>query len=128
MVTGGAGWLLLRNGMPHTLALSIALALGAVVALALLLLVIRPLQRAQNTSAVETQSLLGCTAKVVEKIPAGGYGKISLVLPDHGNTHNAPAKSHYGGEIPARTMVEVTRIEKNTYYVRPVPVEADAFM
>jgi membrane protein implicated in regulation of membrane protease activity len=78
--------------------------------------IIVPLYKAQSTSSVDKQSLIGHTATVTETIPQGGYGKISYVI--HGNTHAAPAKSEDGNAIARRELVEIVYIEKNTHHVR----------
>lgn len=76
-----------------------------------------PLHKAQNTSTVEQQSLIGHVATVTEKIFEGGYGKITYYA--NGNTLSAPAKSEAGDEISTGTYVEILHIEENTYYVKP---------
>jgi len=75
-----------------------------------------PLNRLQNTSAHERQSIIGATAKVAEAIPQGGFGKISYTYDD--KIMSGPAKSEDGNPIERNTVVEIVYIEKNTYYVR----------
>jgi membrane protein implicated in regulation of membrane protease activity len=112
-VFGGVGLLTLKFGM--FAALSVSAALGMVIAYAMYRFVIIPLNRAQNTSAVEKQALIGCAAKVTEGIPQGKYGKITYYA--NGNTYSAPAKSEDGGEIARGAEVKIVYIDKNTYYV-----------
>lgn len=113
-VFGGAGIILLPHLSP-LLALMVAASLGLVFAYIIYRFVVVPLHKAQNTSAVEKQSLIGSRAMVSEKIPQGQFGKITYYV--NGNTYSAPAKSEDGNEIGRNTDVEITHIEKNTYYV-----------
>ncbi|MDR1687204.1 MAG: NfeD family protein [Clostridiales bacterium] len=76
-----------------------------------------PLYRAQNTSAVEIQSLVGKNAKVTEYIPQGKYGQITYHV--NGNTYTAPAKSESGEEINRNAEVKIVAIVENTYFVKP---------
>ncbi len=91
--------------------------LGLFTAFLMFRLIIVPLNKAQNTSAVEIQSLIGHDAVVTEKIPQGGFGKITYRI--NGNIYSAPSKSEDGNEISRNTYVEIAHIEKNTYFVAP---------
>ena len=92
-----------------------AATLGLIVAYLMYRFVIVPLHKAQNTSAVEKQSLIGHNAVVTEKIPQGQFGKITYYV--NGNTYSSPAKSEDGNEIIRNTNVQIVHIDKNTYYV-----------
>jgi membrane protein implicated in regulation of membrane protease activity len=114
-VFGGVGVIFVnRSGL--WVSLMIAAALGALSAFAMYRFVIVPLHRAQNTSAVEQQSLVGLAAAVTEMIPQGGYGKITYHV--NGNTYSSPAKAEDGGGIARNEKVQIIYIQKNTYYVR----------
>jgi len=80
--------------------------------------VIIPLRNAQNTSAFHIQDTIGIEAKVVSKIPQGGYGKIQYNI--SGSIVSSPAKSEDGNEILHGECVEIIYIEQNTYYVRRI--------
>jgi membrane protein implicated in regulation of membrane protease activity len=82
--------------------------------------VIVPLSKAQNTSAVEIQSLVGHSAKVTEKIFQGGYGQITYYV--NGNTYSSPAKAEDGGEVARGAKVEIVYIQDSTYFVREKPL------
>lgn len=115
-VFGGAGMIIYPYFIVY-----VVFALAGLVGLAISFLMYRfvyiPLYRAQNTSAVEKQSLVGRLAKVSEYIPQGKYGKITYYV--NGNTYTAPAKSESGDEIKRNTEVEIVAIVKSTYYVTP---------
>ena len=115
-VFGGVGTLYYtRFGLVITLIL--AAALGVLTSYLLIRFILMPLHKAQNTSTIEQQSLIGQKATVAEKIFENGYGKISYHI--NGSNFSSPAKSENGQEISAKTTVEIVYIEKNTYYVRP---------
>jgi membrane protein implicated in regulation of membrane protease activity len=114
-VFGGAG-LLLQRVMALILVLPLAALLGLTVAFLMYRFIIVPLARAQNTSAVEIQSLIGQSAKVTEKIFQGGYGQITYHV--NGNTYTSPAKAENGGEVARGMQVEIMYIQDNTYFVR----------
>lgn len=113
-VFGGSGILLLPY-FGNLLSLMLAGLIGLIVAFLLYRFVIVPLHKAQNTSAVEKQSLIGSNARVTEKIPQGQFGKITYFV--NGNTYSAPAKSDDGNEIARNSDVEIVHIDRNTYFV-----------
>jgi membrane protein implicated in regulation of membrane protease activity len=115
-VFGGVG-LTLYWRFGFIIALAGAIVVGILVAYALIKFILMPLHRAQNTSTVEKQSLIGQIATVNEKIFKDGFGKISYHV--NGSTFSSPAKSEDGEEISKGTNVEIVYIEKNTYHVRP---------
>ena len=115
-VFGGAGLILIRS-FPLFTAVSLAGFIGAAVAYGFHRFIIVPLTKAQSTTAIEIQSLIGHGAKVTEKIPQGKFGKITYKVND--STYTAPAKSEDGEEIPRNASVKIVYIEKNAYYVRP---------
>ncbi len=114
-VFGGIG-LVLQSKLPLTFVLLAAVGVGVLVAYLLLKFIIGPLSRAQNTSSVEIQSLVGHPATVTEVIRQGRFGQITYVV--NGNTYSSPAKSEDGGEIPRYDRVEIVYIDKNVYYVK----------
>jgi membrane protein implicated in regulation of membrane protease activity len=114
-VFGGTGLLLLRFSDTFWV-LSLAATLAAAVAYVLYRFVIIPLNKAQNTSAVEIQSLIGHKAKVSEKIFQGGFGQISYSV--NASIYNSPAKAEDGGEINRGEPVEIIYIQDSVYYVR----------
>jgi membrane protein implicated in regulation of membrane protease activity len=116
-VFGGSG-LLFMMVVPPLFALPLAALCGAAVAFLIYRFIVVPLSRAQNTTAIEIQSLIGQRAKVTEGIPQGQYGKITYKVND--SIYTAPAKSQDGSEIARNTDVEIVYIENNAYFVRLV--------
>ena len=113
-VFGGSGIILLPHFGQLT-AFVLAGMAGYSVAWLLFKFLLVPLYNAQNTSTVEKQSLIGAKAVVTEKIPQGQFGKITYYV--NGNIYSAPAKSESGNEIGRNSNVEITHIERNTYFV-----------
>ena len=114
-VFGGTG-LLFYGDSALIVVLSTAFILGIVTSFVIYRFILIPLHKAQNTSTVEKQSLIGHTATVTEKILKDQYGKITYYV--NGNTLSSPAKSEDGNEILVGTNVEIIHIENSTYYVR----------
>ena len=115
VVFGGVGLILVRFLAPFT-AIPLAGLIGVAVAYLFFRFIITPLSKAQNTTAVEMQSLIGHQANVTEKIPQGKFGKITYKV--NGSTYTAPAKAEDGNAIERNTLVEIVYIEKNIYFVR----------
>lgn len=114
-VFGGAG-LVLSQFVNEITALPLAGLIALAVATVIYRFIIVPLTKAQNTTAIEQQNLIGCTAQVTETIPQGKYGKITYKVNER--IYTAPAKAEDGNEIARNSRVEIVQIEKNTYYVR----------
>ena len=115
MVFGGVG-LIAQSRTVEVVAIGVAALAAFAVSYLFFRFVITPLHKAQNTSTVEKQSLIGRDAMVVEFIPQGQYGKIALSV--NGNKLSGPAKSEDGNEIARNQTVEIVYIDKNTYHVR----------
>ena len=117
VVFGIVGILLEITGVLFSLLnLGIAFFAGFITSLALNKFILIPLRKLENTSAADRQMLVGKEAQVIEKIPQGGFGKITFSI--NGNKHNAPAKSEDGNQIERHASVEIIYIEKSTYFVR----------
>ena len=116
---GGVGMILESStGLAGIFILLIALAAGILVSLLLYRFVIRPLKRAENTSAPDSEDLIGVLAVVTERIPENGFGQISYVV--NGNTFSAPAKSTKGGRVAAGEEVSICWIQDHVFYVVPL--------
>lgn len=120
-VFGGTGIILMKYNIIFLVSLSISFALAFAVAFVIYKFVIVQLYKAQNTSAVEQQKLIGQRAKVSLTIRQGGYGKITYII--NGNTYNSPAKTEDGCELKSGEEVEIVYIDKNTYYVKKLKEE-----
>lgn len=119
-VFGFTGVILLDRFIP-IIVIFIAFILGVTVSNIINKFIIIPLHNAQNTSAVEIESLIGHDAKVTNTILQGKYGTITYSV--NGNTYTSPAKSETGEYINVNECVEIVKIYKNTYYVRPKKYE-----
>jgi len=116
-VMGGLGMILTpRFDDGAGIVLVVSLLSGAVVASIIHFFVMIPLHMAQNTSAFDKSDTIGMAAKVISRVPQGGYGKISYSV--SGSVVTSPAKSEDGGEIESGENVEIINIEGNTYFVR----------
>ena len=115
-VFGGIGMILeTSTGLAGIFIILIALAAGILVSMLLYRFVIKPLKKAQNTSAPDSDDLIGVLAVVTEKIQENGFGQISYVV--NGNTFTAPAKATKGTEIAAGEEVSICWIQEHVFYV-----------
>lgn len=117
-VFGGAGMIFLKNGYSAVIAVIAAALLGLTVSYLLYRLIIVPLTRAQNTSAVPQAELVGSLAYATLEMKDKEYGKIHYSV--GGNTYGAPAKSIDGKIIAKGVPVVIIDINKNTFYVKEV--------
>lgn len=117
-VFGGAGIIFIGNGFSAIIALAAAAALGLTVSYMLYRLIIVPLTRAQNTSAVSQAELVGSLAYATLDMKDKDFGKIHYSV--EGNTYSAPAKSIDGKMIAKGVPVVIIDITKNTFYVKEV--------
>lgn len=115
-VFGGAGIILMKSNLSFIISLAIAFSIASTISYIIYRFIIINLYKAQNTSAIEIQKLIGHKAKVTLAIPKDGYGKITYIV--NGNTYNSPAKSDDGNEINTGKSVKIVYINNNTYYVK----------
>ena len=118
-VTGGLGMLLtprLYDTYGAGFVLIISALSGLFIAGLINHFIIRPLHKAQNTSAFCKQTAIGTAATVISPIPPGGYGKIRYSV--SGSVVTGPAKSEDGEEVKSGESVDIIRIEESIYFVR----------
>lgn len=117
IVFGGMGWILLISfpAMAILFNLLISIASGVLACSLVHFLILKPLRKAQNTSAPTKEELIGIRATVSETILAGGFGEIRYVV--KGNSFTAPAKSTNGEEIKAGKDVAICWIKDHVFYV-----------
>ncbi len=117
MVFGGIGWILIDVSLSLAvfLIIPIATAVGLFVSILVYQLVLKPLKKAQNTSAPSAQDLVGLRATVTETICSGGFGEIGYVV--NGNSFTSPAQATNGGEIKTGKDVAICWIEDHVFYV-----------
>lgn len=118
IVFGGFG-ILLYERFGIIVVVLVSAFFGFLISYLIIRFVIMPLHRAQNTSTIERQNLIGIKAIVNEKILQDSFGKISYHV--NGSSFSSPAKSENGDEIPLGTDVEIVSIESNTYFVKAIP-------
>ena len=114
-VFGGVGLILLRRGTPDELAVIISLAAAFVVSATIYKLIIVPLYKAQNTSAISQVSLIGMEAKATLAITDKIFGNIVYIV--GGNTYSSPAKALEDEAIAKGEVVIIKKIENNVFYV-----------
>ena len=116
-IFGGVGWILTSKFPSFATLLTIIISIIAslLVCSLVFFLVIKPLKKAQNTSAPDTEELIGLRATVTETIRVGGFGEIRYVI--NGNSFMAPAKATTGGEIKVGKDVAICWIEEHVFYV-----------
>lgn len=116
-VFGGIGWILMKNTPFLAVILILIIAAGAGILISILvnLLVIKPLKKAQNTSAPSEEELVGLRAVVTETIIKDGFGEIRYVV--NGNSYTAPAKATKNSEIKAGADVAICWVENHIFYV-----------
>lgn len=117
-VFGGTGMILLKNNYSAFVSLAAALVLGFATSYLLYRLIIVPLYRAQNTSAVSQAALVGSLAYAALPMKDKSYGKIRYTV--EGNTYSAPAISVDGRVIAKGVPVVIIDIKKNTFYVKEI--------
>ncbi len=117
LVFGGIGWILIdvNPSLAMFLIILIATAVGLFVSISVYQLVMKPLKKAQNTSAPSAEELVGLKATVSETIFPGGYGEIRYVI--NGNSYMSPAKATNGNGIKAGKDVAICWIEEHVFYV-----------
>ncbi len=114
-VFGGVGIMGLDKELSQILTLIVAVIAAFVVAWLFYKLVIVPLHKAQNTSAISQTEIIGFKAKVDLTITGTSFGKISYVI--GGNTYTAPAKSQNGEDILKDEIVVISSIKDNVFFV-----------
>lgn len=114
-VTGGVGHLASQLGWNGLNFYLLPWLLGIAAMNLLYRCIILPLQRAENTSAIEIDQLIGSGATVIETILENGFGKISYTV--SGTIYNAPAKHIEGKKIIVGSDVVICKIENFVFFV-----------
>lgn len=121
-VFGGTGLALLKMKVRihSALIVIIALAVGYSITYLVNRFVVKPLKKAENTSALPQEEMVGCPAVVTERISKNGFGQIKYTM--KGNTYTSPAKAVNEEEIPAGTDVSICWIEDHIFYVTHINI------
>jgi hypothetical protein len=115
-VFGGVGYVLLnQTGWSVFPVAGLSLLVASGVSLAVLFLVVMPLQAAQTGTAPSAKSMLGFEAEVVISIEPSRLGEI--VYMQGGTRHSAPAKSADGSAIPQGAGVRIVGETAGTFIV-----------
>ncbi len=117
-VFGGVGIIGVHSGMGILSTTIIAFVIAFMTAWLLFRYIVVPLYKAQNTSAVEQQSLIGHIAQVTLGMKEAQFGRMKYVI--NGNTYTAPAKSDTKEEIIKGSEVAIVDIQNNTFYVKKI--------
>ena len=125
-VFGGIGVIGTKEGInPIILPILAALA-GLIVSFILYRFIVVPLYKAQNTSAVTQDKLIGLKAMVISPILAEGFGTIAYEV--NGRKCNAPAQ-HVGKKAVAQgEEVIIYEIKNNVFYVEPLNLNDKAVL
>lgn len=122
-VFGGAGLTLIRLHcpLPNFMIIIIALLIGYSITFLVNRFVLRPLKKAENTSAVPQEELVGKRAIVTEKIHKNRFGEIKYTI--NGNSYVAPAKATEEEEILVGEEVSICWIEDHIFYVTHIKLD-----
>lgn len=124
-VFGGTGWILANefSSIIAVIAIPIAISLGIGVSFLMYRFILKPLKKAQNTSAPDEEEVIGTQAKVTETIQEKGFGEIRYVV--NGNSYTAPAKHIREEKVPLGEEVVICWIKEHTFYVIGMKEELD---
>jgi|GEM_PF-1053692 len=111
LTIAGAIGTFMGDTVPQIFLFPVAFAVAFAVSLLLNKLVIEPLHRAQNTSTVSRDELVGMVAVVDSRIAQGGFGRIVYTV--NGSRVTSSASAMDGAGFNADTEVEIVRIEED---------------
>lgn len=117
-VFGGVGIMGSKQGLNPIITFFIAFISGLFIAFLLYKLLLIPLYKAQNTSAIYQKQLVGVRGMVVTPIRKDGFGTISYIV--NGSNYNAPAQHVTKEAIPQGAEILIFKIEENVFYVEPL--------
>ncbi|BCN32161.1 hypothetical protein [Anaeromicropila herbilytica] len=122
VVFGGMGMILINMHMGLSILFIsiVSFLIAALIAYFVYHFIIKPLKKAQNTSAADKEELIGIRAAVSETIPANSYGEIKYLI--HGNSYVAPAKATTEVEIKAGSNVVICWIKDYVFYVASIDI------
>lgn len=117
-IFGGVGILGNYYKLNEILTFILAASSGIMLSFTLYKFVVVPLFKAQNTSAVSQNKLIGIKAIVISPILENGFGVISYTV--NGNKYNAPSQHIIGKAILQGEDVIIYEIKNNVFYVQPL--------
>lgn len=117
-VFGGAGILLTEYTAMQPVPIAVcALLLAVFCSLLVYFLYIKPMKKAENSTAFSIRELSGKIGEIITPVPSHGYGEI-LIRVGAGMT-NQIAASFDHEEIASGTRVVVVEVKDNVLYVSP---------
>ena len=116
MAISGVFGVFLSGNLNFLLVMFISFGTGIGIGLFVDKFVWQPLFRAQNTSIVSRDDLIGESAIVDALIPGDGVGRIIYLV--NGSKVSSPAKSYQGDELAIGTSVKIERIDEHIFFVR----------
>ncbi|MDP4142885.1 MAG: hypothetical protein Q8936_00175 [Bacillota bacterium] len=117
-VFGGIGVLGTHSKLNAIITFILAVILGFLVSFILYKFVVVPLYKAQNTSAVSQEEIIGMQAKVISPILEGGFGTIAYVV--NGSKYNAPAQHITKKAVAQGEDVLIYEIKNSVFYIQPL--------
>ncbi|WP_026881692.1 hypothetical protein [Clostridium akagii] len=117
-VFGGIGIIGTSHGINPIITFIVAFLIGLVISFSIFRFVIVPLSKAQNTSAVYQDKLIGMQAVVISKIMENGFGTIGYVV--NGTKYNAPAQHVSKKSVEQGEKVLIYLIKDKIFYVEPL--------
>lgn len=114
-VFGGVGIILYKKGLTGLVSLIVAMFAALLTAFLIFRFIIVPLYKAENTSTVSQEVLIGHRAKVKLSIKKDSFGEITYEI--NGNLYAAPSRAIDGIDINKGEEVTIVKIEKNVFYV-----------
>lgn len=117
-VFGGIGIIGTHYKLNAVIIFIVAFALAALISFSLYRFIIVPLTKAQNTSAVSQEELIGMRAIVISPIIDNGFGTISYIV--NGSKYNAPAQHVSKKSVKQGEEVMIYAITNNIFYVEPL--------
>ena len=113
----GAVGLMGSGFLPFVIHLPMAIGGGVAIGFLIAWLMAKLNQMSMAQTDVISTDLIGSDALVSVLVPATGTGEITYEA--RGSRFNAPAQSEGKVEIPKNSMVVITRIVGNTFFVKP---------
>ncbi|MBC8459469.1 MAG: hypothetical protein H8D67_15880 [Deltaproteobacteria bacterium] len=119
---GGVGFIFNENlRIPLPITLPVASFSGVAIAGALFFIFYKIFKVTQASSEPTRQSVMFSEAKVITPIPADGVGEIAYIA--KGSRFTAAARAEERVAIPKHSMVRITKIVGNAFYVNEIPDE-----
>ena len=117
-VFGGIGIMGTNYGINPIITIILASIVGVFISFSIFRFVIVPLSKAQNTSSVYEDKLIGMEAVVISKIMENGFGTIGYVV--NGTKYNAPAQHVSKKAVEQGEKVLIYVIKDKIFYVEPL--------